>query len=186
MSGRGGQAANISKDCAEKLEEDFNYEDAIKFFESAAQYYGTDNQASQQNTMLVKAADLSVLAATEGPKQVDFGKLIKTYEKVGNKYLSQNLVKTAAKDFFFKSALCYFANEDEVGGRRAIDKYQFDDPSFDGSRQHKFLNSVCAACEARDADMFSKTVQEYVKYSPLDKVNTKLIVWAKRHYCPEE
>jgi hypothetical protein len=73
--------------------------------------------------MLLKTADLTLLGATEGKKSVDFGKLIKTYEKIGFKFLQQNLVKTAAKDYFFKSGLCYFANEDEIGGRRAIDNY---------------------------------------------------------------
>ena len=120
--------------------------------------------------MLLKSADLTILAATEGKQCVDFGKLIKTYEKIGFKFLQQNLVKTAAKDYFFKSGLCFFANEDEIGGRKAIDNYQLEDPSFDGCRQHKFLNSLCAACEAKDAKMFAKVVQDYQKISPLDKV----------------
>ena len=108
--------------------------------------------------MLLKSADLTILGAREGKQGLDFGKLIKTYEKIGYKFLQQNLIKTAAKDYFFKSCLCYFANEDEIGGRRAIDNYVLEDPSFDGSRQHKFLNSICAACEAEDPKMFAKVV----------------------------
>jgi hypothetical protein len=34
--------------------------------------------------------------------------------------------------------------------------------------------------------MFAKVVFDYTKISTLDKVQTKLVVWAKKHYCPEE
>ena len=37
------QAANLSKDCAEKLEEDYNYEGALTQYLSAANLYGMDN-----------------------------------------------------------------------------------------------------------------------------------------------
>ena len=36
LSGRTSQAASMAKDCAEKLEEDFNYEVAVKMYEQAA------------------------------------------------------------------------------------------------------------------------------------------------------
>jgi len=50
------------------------------------------------------------------------------------------MIKTNAKDQFFKAALCYLANEDLVGAQRAIQNYQIDDPNFDGSREHELLN----------------------------------------------
>lgn len=39
LSGRISNAASIAKDCAEKLEEDHDYEEAIKFYERAAELY---------------------------------------------------------------------------------------------------------------------------------------------------
>lgn len=48
------------------------------------------------------------------------------------------------------------------------------------------MGSLLAACENRDTELFAKTVQDYQKYSPLDKVQTKLIVKAKINYCPEQ
>ena len=50
----------------------------------------------------------------------------------------------------------------------------------------KFLKALLAACESSDADLFAKTVQDYQKYTPLDKVCTKLVVKAKMRYCPEQ
>ncbi len=52
------------------------------------------------------------------------------------------LIKTNAKDLFFKAALCYLANEDLVGAKRAIQNYQIDDPNFDGSREHELLDVI--------------------------------------------
>lgn len=50
------------------------------------------------------------------------------------------MIKTNAKDLFFKAALCYLANDDLVGAKRAIQNYRIDDPNFDGSREDELLN----------------------------------------------
>jgi alpha-soluble NSF attachment protein len=84
ISGRNTQASGLAKECAEKLEEDYNYEDALKFYEKAAQLYEMDNSISYANQMNAKWADLSVLV--DNMKAV--GKIIKTYDKIGKKYLS--------------------------------------------------------------------------------------------------
>jgi hypothetical protein len=81
IAGRTSSAASMAKDCAEKCEEDFNYELAIKMYEQAAQLYETDSQASYSNSMLLKWCDLTIISATK----LDFAKLIKTYEKIGFK-----------------------------------------------------------------------------------------------------
>ena len=102
------------------------------------------------------------------------------------KYLSQNLVRASARGYFFKSGCCYLANEDLVGLKLALEKYCMEDPTFETQREKKFLSSLLAACENRDTELFAKTVQDYQKYSPLDKVQTKLLVKAKMNYCPEQ
>lgn len=56
--------------------------------------------------------------------------MIKSYNKIGFKYLTQT-VKSSAKDFFFKSGLCFLANEDLIGAKQALEKYSFEDPSWD-------------------------------------------------------
>ena len=132
--------------------------------------------------MLSKWADLTILCSKEG---CDYGVLIKAYEKIAFRYLATNLIKSSAKDFLMKAAFCYLANQDLVGCQKQLEKYAYEDTSYEGSRQSKLVNSLVAACEAEDEEMFSKSVQEYGKYTPLDKVNTKLVVRAKQLYCPE-
>lgn len=48
-AGRMTSAAQMCRDAAEKAEEDFNYEVAIKMYEQAANVYEMDNQASYSN-----------------------------------------------------------------------------------------------------------------------------------------
>jgi len=91
-----------------------------------------------------------------------------------------------AKDFFFKSGLCFLANEDLIGCKRALENYCLEDPTFETDRKKKFLTSLLVACEQLDADLFAKSVQDYQKITPLDKVCTKLVVKAKMRYCPEK
>jgi len=68
LSTRIGQAASMAKGCAEALELDHDYEEAIKFYERASELYQADETPTQANQLLVKASDLTVLTR-------DYGKL---------------------------------------------------------------------------------------------------------------
>lgn len=50
------------------------------------------------------------------------------------------MIKTNAKDLFFKAALSYLANDDLIGARKAISGYRIDDHHFDTSRELELLN----------------------------------------------
>lgn len=78
-----------------------------------------EEQTTNANSALVKACDISIL--TRDYKTLP--KSIKNYEKVANKYLTIPLIKTNAKDLFFKAALCFLANDDVIGAKRAISNY---------------------------------------------------------------
>ena len=53
-----------------------------------------------------------------------------------------------AKDYFFKAGLCFLANEDLIGGKRALENYCLEDPSFETDRKMKFVANILMACEA--------------------------------------
>ena len=103
----------MAKDCAEKLEEDYNYELARDFFEQAATLYEIENSVSYMNQMAGKWADLTLLMGDT--KQI--GKVIKTYDKIGKKYLQKSLVRSSATDYFFKACLCFLLNDDLPGAK---------------------------------------------------------------------
>ena len=98
-----------------------------------------------------KWADLTILIWD----MEQIGKVIKTYDKIGKKYLQKSLVRSSATDYFFKSCLCYLVNDDFPGAKNAIENYTYEDPGFDTSRQKLFLNGIVGAIEQKDFDMLS-------------------------------
>ena len=176
------QACSMCKDCADKLEEDYNYEQAREFYEQAAGLYEIDNQLSYANQMNAKWADLTILIE-------DFSKIakvIKTYDKIGKKYLQQSLVKSSARDYFFKASLCFLVNDDLQGAKNAIENYTFEDPSFETSRQYQFLTGIVAAIEEQSPDNLNGVVRDNARIMSLDKTNSKLLVEIKKLHVPDD
>ena len=93
--------------------------------------------------MLAKWADLSILV--DNMKAV--GKIIKTYDKIGKKYLSTPLIKSSAKDYFFKVCLCFLVNNDMPGAKKSIENYCYEDPNFDTSKQRDLLDDIVGAID---------------------------------------
>ena len=112
---------------------------------------------SYMNQMLAKWADLSVMC--DDSKQI--AKIIKTYDKIGKKYLSQPLVKSSAKDYFFKVCLCYLANQDLPGTKKAMENYTYEDPNFDTSKQKDLLDDIVRAIEIQDGVELAKCIGKY-------------------------
>lgn len=172
----------MCKDCADKLEEEYSYEQAREFYAKAAELFEIDNQLSQANTMHSKWADLCILLE-------DWSKIavvIKTYDKIGKKYLQQALVKSSARDFFFKACLCFLQNEDLQGAKNAMENYTFEDPAFDNSRQYQFLKGIVEAIETQNPDALSQCVRENARIMSLDKANSKLLVEIKKLHVPDQ
>lgn len=128
-----------------------------------------------------KWADLTILI--EDFKQI--AKVIKTYDKIGKKYLQQSLIKSSARDFFFKASLCFLMNDDLQGAKNAIENYTFEDPSFDNSRQYEFLKGIVESIETQDPERLTKVVRDNARIMSLDKANSKLLVEIKKLHCPD-
>lgn len=131
--------------------------------------------------MNAKWADLTILV--EDFAQI--AKVIKTYDKIGKKYLQQSLIKSSARDYFFKACLCFLMNEDLQGAKNAMETYQFEDPSFETSRQYEFLRGLVDAIEAQSSENLSKVVRDNARIMSLDKANSKLLVEIKKRHCPD-
>lgn len=131
--------------------------------------------------MLAKWADLSVI--TEDKKQV--AKIIKTYDKIGKKYLSQPLIKSSAKDYFFKVCLCFLVNNDMPGAKRSIENYTYEDPNFDTSKQKDLLDDIVRAIDIGDGVELAKVIGKYSQTWQLDKVTVKLLADIKKKHAAE-
>ena len=162
------QAGKTSQRIANEFEENFNYEKAIEKYKKAAEYFAMESQntKSNQQQCLLKVADLMCISGhkdmlTEAPK---------IYEKLGMQYLTVPLLKSTAKDMFFKCVMIFIAKKDEVSAEVALNKYLLEDPTFDDTRDSKFLkNAIKFISDPPDPEGFRKEIQSYKTLRELDK-----------------
>ena len=167
-SGKYMQAGKTSQRIANEFEENFNYEKAIEKYKKAAEYFAMESQntKSMQQQCLLKVADLMCISGhkdmlTEAPK---------IYEKLGMQYLTVPLLKSTAKDMFFKCVMIFIAKKDEVSAEVALNKYLLEDPTFDDTRDSKFLkNAIKFISDPPDPEGFRKEIQSYKTLRELDK-----------------
>lgn len=131
--------------------------------------------------MLAKWADLSVLV--DNLKLIS--KIIKTYDKIGKKYLSQPLIKSSAKEYFFKVSLCFLVNNDLPGAKKSIENYSYEDPNFDTSKQKELLDEIVTAIESEDGVFMAQCIGKYSSTWQLDRVTTKLLAEIKKKYAAD-
>uniref|UniRef100_A0A7S3ILS1 Uncharacterized protein n=1 Tax=Strombidium inclinatum TaxID=197538 RepID=A0A7S3ILS1_9SPIT len=182
LSGRGSTAAGMAKDCAQLMEEQFDYEQAVEFYSKAAQLYELDGQSTQGQQMKLKSIELKLLS-----KQFDqIPQCIKAYEKIAKKYLSQPILASSAKDLFFMSCLCFLANDDVVGAKKQMQMYCIEDSRFEGSREQDLIARMIACIQDKNRDDFTVAVSDYNAVTPFKKVQTSLLVKIKEQYLPED
>ena len=167
-TGKYMQAGKLAQKIAQECEENFDYNNAIDKYKKAADYFtmDTQNTKSMQQQCLLKVADLMCISNhkdmfTEAPK---------IYEKIGMQYLTSPLLKSTAKDLFFKNVVCYIANKDEVTAEVNLKKFLLEDPTFDDTRDSKFLKAIIKCItDPVDPEGFKKEVQSYKTIRELDK-----------------
>ena len=171
------QAGKTAQRIATECEENFDYPNAIDKYKKAAEYFAMESQntKSMQQQCLLKVADLMCISNhkdmfTEAPK---------IYEKLGMQYLTVPLLKSSAKDMFFKNVMCYVAKKDEVTAEVNLKKYLLEDPTFDDTRDSKFLKAVIKCItEPYDVEGFRKEVQSYKTVRELDKWKLNMFAMA--------
>ena len=185
-AGKYMQAGKMAQRIANEFEENFNYEKAIEKYKKAAEYYAMESQntKSMQQQCLLKVADLMCISnhkdmLTEAPK---------IYEKLGMQYLTTPLLKSSAKDMFFKCVMIFIAKKDEVTAEISLKKYLIEDPTFDETRDSKFLkNAIKFISDPPDPDSFRKEIQSYKTLRELDKWKLTMFAMAiKNIEKPEE
>ena len=176
-AGKYMQAGKTAQRIATECEENFDYPNAIDKYKKAAEYFAMESQntKSMQQQCLLKVADLMCISNhkdmfTEAPK---------IYEKLGMQYLTVPLLKSSAKDMFFKNVMCYVAKKDVVTAEVNLKKYLLEDPTFDDTRDSKFLKAVIKCItEPYDVEGFRKEVQSYKTVRELDKWKLNMFAMA--------
>jgi alpha-soluble NSF attachment protein len=171
--GRLGMAARQLREIAEVLEREENREEALLFYEQAADLFATDNASAEANKCLLKVAQYSAEAANY-PRAIDI------FESVGKTSSDNNLLRFSAKGHFLHAALCALCSMDPAGVRERLERYKDIDLNFDGSRECALAEALANALETGDEEGFTTAVAEFDSLTRLDGFKTAILLRAKR------
>mmetsp|Transcript_55715 Transcript_55715/g.113913 ORF Transcript_55715/g.113913 Transcript_55715/m.113913 type:complete len:290 (+) Transcript_55715:140-1009(+) len=171
-NGRFTQVAKFHKEAGEMFEAELNYKEAIKQYQSAADYYKGEDQTSSANQCLKQVGLLS-------GELEDYATAIEVYESIAASSLDVALLKWGVKDYFFQAGLYHLATADTVAARRALDRYKDQDVSFKDHRECKLLEQLVDACDEMDVEALTEAIAEFDEVSKLDKWKTTILLRIK-------
>ncbi|KAK5045915.1 hypothetical protein LTR84_008701 [Exophiala bonariae] len=167
------RAATHQQNLAEVYEMEIgDQKKALQAYETAAQWYESDNAEALANKLYLKVADL---AALEG----DYQNAINKLETVAKTSLNNNLMRWSVKDYFLKAGICHLAAGDQVATRRALDQYRELDNSFASTRENMLLTDLVGCVEEGDQEGFADKLYQFDQLSKLDKWKTTLLLRVK-------
>mmetsp|Transcript_7367 Transcript_7367/g.8457 ORF Transcript_7367/g.8457 Transcript_7367/m.8457 type:complete len:311 (+) Transcript_7367:159-1091(+) len=171
--GRFGSAAKHSEKIAELYEKEADIENAMKYFQQAANYYNADNSSSRANKNLEKVA----FHSGSLKKYKEAGEI---FEALGKSSLESNLLKFNAKKHFLHAGLCILARSDVVAAQNCLTRYSDLDYSFRESREGKLFESLTKCVEEYDADKFADELYTYDRISKLTPWETTILLGIKQ------
>ena len=167
------RAATHQQNLAEVYETEIgDQKKALEAYDTAAQWFESDNAEALANKLYLKVADL---AALEG----DYRNAIEKLEAVAKTSLNNNLMRWSVKEYFLKAGICYLASGDMVAAKRGLDNYREWDNSFGQTRENMLLMDLVGCVEEGDQEGFSEKLYQYDQMSKLDKWKTTLLLKVK-------
>lgn len=165
--GRFQMAGKIQKQMAEEHEADLKYDEAAQYYKKAAEYFSMENTNSKsyEQGCLIKQADLMCLVDLKETLE----EATKIYEKIGMQYLTVPLLKSGAKDLFFKCCIVFLAYNDHISAENFLNKFLYEDPSFSDLRESNFLKDAIQAFKEKNVNNFKAAVTKLKNYSDIDK-----------------
>ena len=91
-------------------------EEAANWYTQASQIFLRENSTGQANAMALKANEIRL----ETKQWAELKQVLTSYKQIAKRYLTQQMLKTSAKDLLFLHILCYLAMDDKVGAKKAI------------------------------------------------------------------
>lgn len=177
--GRFSMAAKHEKDLAELYEKDIlDIDSAMVHYERAAELYDQENAPGSAKPCLIK---LAKFAAEKG----DYPKAIELYEKIAKGCLENRLTQWGSREFFFKAGVCYLAQQDLIGTKKAIERYINMYPNFERDRECELLQKIVKAVEDFDPSAFTNAVRDYDEITKLEDFLVPLLVKVRKGISEE-
>ncbi|CAL8465428.1 g4964 [Coccomyxa elongata] len=172
-AGRLGMAAKNLREVAETLEKRGLKEEAIEFYNQAADLFAGEEQTSEANKCRLKVAQFSAELEKYQPA-------IQVYEDVARLSMDNNLLKYSAKGYLLNAGICRICVGDQMAMQSALERYDDIDYTFSSSREGKFVKDLVEAFEAGDAERYTDAIAEYDSMTRLDAWKTTLLLRGKK------
>lgn len=170
--GRISMAARYQKDIAELYEQEQNLEQAIVYYERAADLFQGEEVTTSANQCKQKVAQYAA-------QLEQYQKAIEIYEEIARQSLNNHLLKYGVKGHLLNAGICQLCKSDIVAISNALERYQELDPTFSGTREYKFLADMAAAIDEEDVAKFTDVVKEFDSMTQLDAWKTTLLLRVK-------
>uniref|UniRef100_A0A5B7AFR3 Putative alpha-soluble NSF attachment protein-like n=1 Tax=Davidia involucrata TaxID=16924 RepID=A0A5B7AFR3_DAVIN len=170
--GRLNMSARYYKEIAELNETEQNFEQAIVYYERAADLFQSEEVTTSANQCKQKIAQFAA-------QLEQYQKAIEIYEEIARQSLNNNLLKYGVKGHLLNAGICQLCKGDVVAISNALERYQELDPTFSGTREYKLLADLASAIDEEDITKFIGAVTEFDSMTKLDAWKTTLLLRVK-------
>jgi tetratricopeptide (TPR) repeat protein len=173
------------------MSEDEKWEEAMKSYEDSANYFDSENDATNANKRLEKMAFMA-------SKLRKYEKAIPVFEKIAKNNVDNNLLRWNVKNHLFRASICVINQQIlEKDGKfwndvtNTFDKYNNISDLFANSREAKMVGSIIEGLKTLNEKLFKDAINEFDSISPLDAWTTEQLLimekWIKdeKHKAPD-
>lgn len=171
--GRLNMAARQLKEIAENNEKQGLKDEAITFYEQAADLFETEGSSSEATKCKLKVAEFSAELGK-------FSRAVDIFEEAAKRAVENNLLKFSARGYLLNAGICVlcYASLDTIETK--LEKYRDIDLQFSGSREDTLMAGLLESFRKGDDAMFSTHLAEFDSVIRLDAWKTKILLQAKR------
>ncbi|KAJ0560364.1 putative NSF attachment protein [Helianthus annuus] len=139
---------------AELYEQEQNLEQAIAYYDKAADLFQGEEVTTSANQCKQKIAQFSA-------QLEQYQKAIEIYEDIARQSLNNNLLRYGVRGHLLNAGICQLCKGDVVAITNALERYQELDPTFSGTREYKLLADLAAAMDEEDVAKFTDAVKDF-------------------------
>lgn len=165
-------SARYAKEIAESYEQEQNLEQAIAYYDKAADLFQGEEVTTSANQCKQKIAQFSA-------QLEQYQKAIEIYEGIARQSLNNNLLKYGVRGHLLNAGICQLCKGDVIAITNALDRYQELDPTFSSTREYRLLADLAAALDEEDVEKFTDAVKEFDSMTKLDEWKTTLLLRVK-------
>ncbi|OQV16435.1 Beta-soluble NSF attachment protein [Hypsibius exemplaris] len=134
---------------------------AVGYYEKATDYYQGEESKSQAQPCMLKVAQYAA-------EREEYGKAIEIFEQVAERCAANPMLKSGAKEYFFKASLCQLS-VDPLNAGQALARYIGTCPAFQDTREYKLMKALLGALDGDpDGDAFDAALKAYDEVGRMD------------------